>query len=636
MIAINGEGEEKVFVIHESRNDHLALIDFLDWLKEKNHAMVGFNNLDFDYPVIDYIWNAKHVTGESIYAKAQSIINAKDGEREYVRSRTRQLDLYRMNHYNNKNRRTSLKALQVSMNYPNVVDNPVDHTQPIYDQESIDLVLEYNRNDVLSTQHFLSLCEDKIELRKHMSREYKLDFINSSDVSMGEEIFLKELSEAMGVSPRDIKNIRKRGGNVPLSKVILPIEFETKEFQWLKHKLMETTVGEVDMEKFISDKVKGMSSTDMLSTIESYDMAVRRQAVSSKKKSFGYRAKYKDVVFEYGIGGVHACIASGVYKSTDEEMILDIDVRSFYPNISIKWELSPRHLPKKAFVKTYDGIFVKRAAAKDAGDMIKSDGLKLSLNGVFGKSLDKFSPFYDPYFFCGITINGQLFITKLAEMLMMKLPVTVLQVNTDGITIKFDRKLYDQVIEICEQWEEISRFELEYKEYSMMAIANVNNYFAVDTKGKIKEKSIFETKKELHKDSSFLVIPKAAIAHLTEGVPVMDFLKNHDQIYDFSGRYKATPGWKAWYVYLGEDEHGNPKQMKDCYHKMFRYIPVIKGGTGIKVHSDGRVINLLDGYLVTPFCKYREIDKNEIDYSYFYNEVVKLIESVKSPQLSLL
>jgi hypothetical protein len=91
-----------------------------------------------------------------------------------------------------------------------------------------------------------------------------------------------------------------------------------------------------------------------------------------------------------------------------------------------------------------------------------------------------------------ITLNGQLLLTMLAEMLVDYIPnVTVLQINTDGITLKIPKIYEGDYYHKCEWWQHITGLTLEYVEYSKMIIGDVNNYIVVKTNGCVKEKGEF-------------------------------------------------------------------------------------------------------------------------------------------------
>ncbi len=628
-------GELREFVIHESRNDSEELMAFLRGVKEGRGGLIGFNNRYFDWPVLyRFIQLGRYDDGDSVarilYSEAQRIISQE--KRYYVEEIIPQLDLFLINHYDNKNRSTSLKALQCSIKWELVQDMPIDHRDHIT-REMIPMILEYNRNDVLSTRKFYELCGDKIELRKKLGTKFKQRFINRSDVSIGESIFVKYLATKMGLKAKDIRNMHSPPSNVPLKEVIFPyLKFKTPIFQDLHQKFLSTTMGKSVFDE-LKERLEAMPDNDIESyrqVLKSMDLKARQEPESKKKKSFSYSAIFQDVLYEYGIGGVHGCNYPGIYQEDEDYLIIDSDCRSYYPNISIRNGLRPKHFGP-AFVEVYEQIYDERAEAKDAGDKITADGLKLSLNGIFGKSLDQTSCFFDPWFFGGITVNGQLALTMFAEDVLTSIPgTTLIQINTDGVCFRLPRNQQEKYMEVCSGWEKMTRFELEHSYYSKVILRDVNNYLAVGVDGKVKEKGVFEIKKEWHKDPSFAIVPIAVSAYFIKGTPTMETLKNHNDIYDFCGRYKATPGFKAYFVYLKDD-----REQRDCYGKILRYLPVQKGGVSIKIHKDGREINLLEGWPTEVFNKYHPVKKSNINYEYFYNECQKLIKQVLIPQQDL-
>ena len=55
----------------------------------------------------------------------------------------------------------------------------------------------------------------------------------------------------------------------------------------------------------------------------------------------------------------------------------------------------------------------------------------------------------------------------------------IVQVNTDGVTVKHPRKYEEQYYSICKKWEEDVQLELEFANYKSMHIRDVNSYIAV-------------------------------------------------------------------------------------------------------------------------------------------------------------
>jgi len=106
--------------------------------------------------------------------------------------------------------------------------------------------------------------------------------------------------------------------------------------------------------------------------------------------------------------------------------------------------------------------------------MTLSDGFKLSLNSVYGKSNDIYSFLYDPLYTMKTTLNGQLLLTMLCEDLTLAIPdLQMLQVNTDGITMKIRRNAIAKYHNTCKKWENKTKLSLEYVEYSKMIIRDV-------------------------------------------------------------------------------------------------------------------------------------------------------------------
>ena len=118
--AINKDTKETYqFVLHKDKFELPELIDHLN----KCEGGIGFNNINFDYPIIHYIlenqkeWLSDYENNEEeiinlIYSKAQEIIDAQDSDTFYKtiaiptkKWKIHQLDLFKLWHYNNKARR---------------------------------------------------------------------------------------------------------------------------------------------------------------------------------------------------------------------------------------------------------------------------------------------------------------------------------------------------------------------------------------------------------------------------------------------------------------------------------------------------------------------------------------------------
>ena len=420
------------FVITDFQNEHTEFVQYIKMLEKKKAGMVGFNNLHFDWPVVSSIVENRLNTGELIYSFAQTLINAE--KKTYSKQSINQLDLYLLNHYDNKARSTSLKALEVSCGWDNVMDMPMDHTTTIT-PTNLPTLLEYNKNDVLFTAKFYSMCKEKIELRKKISKKYKLKVMNKSDVIIGESIFLKYLSDTMDMPVAQLKEIRGKRTDVALKKIIFPyVSFVEPGFQKLMRLMQETVSSSQFLRNFVENMDTRLSTNELFDKFR--DNNIRVQRIAQQKKSFSFSVQYNNIQIDYGVGGIHGCVKPGVYQSNFTHGILDIDVKSYYPNLFIQNRLHPKQMDQDTFIKVYSDIFQERVKAQKEGDKLTSDALKLALNGLFGKTGSDVSCFYDPNVFFAVTVNGQLLLTMLVERLVRQ-GASLLQVNTDGVTILY-------------------------------------------------------------------------------------------------------------------------------------------------------------------------------------------------------
>lgn len=601
--AVDKDSDQEVqFVIWKEQNDFIPFLQHL----QSCRGMIGFNNINFDYPVIHYIIQNRtklvEKTGDQIakliYKKAQSVIS-----QEYSAVRENeviipQLDLFRIWHYDNRARMTGLKKLEIAMNFPNVQDMPYSHEHKVTEQYEVEQILDYNLNDVEATKLFYTKTIDKLELRKGLLRKYGLNCLNYPDSKIGEELMLKLYCQYSGKKESSVKRLRTHRKSIKFSDCIPSyIKFSTPEFQGLLEYLRGIEVQEL-------------------------------------KNSFKYSLDYNGFVFDLGVGGLHACVKAGVYKETEDRIIVDADVASLYPSLAITLNLYPEHLGEE-FSKIYEeGIVKPRLEAKRTGDKVMADGFKLSANSVYGKSNSQYSFLYDPLYTVKTTLAGQLALCMLSEMLMTRVPeLVMLQVNTDGLTVEIPREHARLYWEVCKEWESITNLTLEYIAYSQMIIRDVNNYIAVAQKtGKVKYKGTFKPNHEMIKDDEYHkslsqgIVALAVSDYFLKGVPVEETIKNNTDIYLFCKTFNATHGWTCETLDISEEgveSNIEPQQKTNRYY-------LSTNGKRFRKLKEDRKIEIEAEKLVTIFNKYEDkpFEEYHIDYDYYIEEAYKIIHVI--------
>jgi len=630
------------FELSERRNQLDKLFQLMRYIKLTcKGRLVGFNNEAFDYPILHLILTEiETVTVSDIYAKVEEIIN---GERfaSIIWESDRiidQVDLFKIHHFDNMAKSTSLKALQFAMRSESIEDLPFA-PGTIIPVTEIDTVLKYNLHDVLETHKFYEFSLPAIAFREELTERNSRDCMNFNDTKIGKEYLIAELEKA-GIECYD----RSSGRRMPrqtirhqirLADIILPyIGFARPEFQRIHEWLTAQVITET----------KGIFN-DLAVTVDGFE-------------------------FSFGLGGIHGSMNNTIVESDEFGEVIDIDVVSYYPSLAIVNALYPAHLgPGFCF------IYAKLKAERvnhPKGTAINAM-LKLALNGTFGDSNNPYSALRDSQFTMAITVNGQLIICMLAEWLLEISGLKLIQANTDGITVYCPRTETARMRAICKEWSELTRLELEESIYSRMMIRDVNNYLAETNKGKIKRKGAychetplenpFTQELQWHQDHGARIVAKAAEAALMKGEDIRQFILKHQQISDFMLRAKIN---RSTQLFIGDIEQ--PQRITRYYisrtgQPMFKVMPPVAGkefhtlhvyrkpdGTTIEARTKSEIdkaakrgeylhqyqtkapdrkTDINKGWLAREANRLSTVNRNDIDFEWYIAEAIKLVEPLK-------
>jgi len=643
------ESEIKVFAVCSLRNDFSALLKFLQTNAAKQEWHISYNGLAFDAQVTEFILDKqeqlKLLDGDqiaaAIYQFAQETIdlmrNKLFPKYSSYRMRIKQIDVFKLNHWDNPAKSSSLKWIQYSMDWWNVLDMPIHHTEPITNTKDLDMVIEYCINDVSSTKKIMHLSTEQIRLRGTLTEQYGIDLYSASEPRISKELFAYYLSKELGIDKKELKQLRTPRPFIKIKNLILPyIKFQTKEFQ--------------DLLEFFQGKILITDSND---------------PKSGTKGALSYSVKYKNVKTDYGLGGVHGANTRGIYKSDEDMVIMSSDVTSYYPNLAIRNKWAPAHLDKDKFCQLYEWFFDERKKIPKSNPM--NYVYKIILNSTYGLSNDANSFLYDPEFTMRITINGQLSLTMLYEMICEEIPdcIPIMQ-NTDGLETMIPRKYEDKYMEICKRWEDMTQLNLEHDKYQKIVFADVNNYIAVydwkemdpaDWKALKKKrpddlykilngkflhasakcKGRFEySGLALHKNKSKLIVPKAIYQYFIKGVLPEEYLAENRNILDYCIGTKAKGNWKLEIRSVQDGE-----LVTDPLQKTIRYYVSKKGGKIFKTNPDGREQQLVAGKYLQTMHNVLNDDKTweeyDVDTQYYKTLIDKEINSIiqKARQLNL-
>ena len=562
------------FQVSKNKNQLDGYMRFVE--KHKEHYWVGYNNLRFDAQVTEWIirnqdkWHEKsalEICAMIAQKAADTIHDANyDVFAEYREEwlTCKQIDVFRVNHYDNKNRMVSLKRLEFEMDLENIEEMPIHHTKTDMTDEEIDMTIDYCHNDVMATYEFYKVTtgntehplykgNDQIQLRLDIQEEFGIPCINYSDSKIGDEMIKKFYAQEKGVKYADLPKKGYFRKEVLAKNCIADyVTFTTKELQdFLKH--------------------------------------VRRQKFTLTDE-FKESVQFYGNTYTFAKGGLHTENKPKIFEADDEHLIVDWDVSSYYPAIIINNGRYPHHLGS-SFLRGYKQMFDKRLELKP---LAKKDrkikgivgALKLAVNSVYGKSSDMQSWIYDRQLTMFTTITGELSLLMLIEQYELN-GINIISANTDGVTINVSKDKVDKMHEINKWWMDITSYELERTDYQTIIFSTVNDYLAIKTDGEIKKKGDFLTDFELHKNKSARIVPIALEHFFVNGVPVADTIRNHTNIYDFCLRQKASKDFH----YEGVNKTTGEKTM---YNKLIRYYVSNTGEKLLKVKNPECQSNAVD------------------------------------------
>lgn len=650
------KNEWRYFEISKTRNDLDALVKYLE--ENKGCYWIGFNNIEFDAQVLQFIlenhekWVDLPVLTDytamyqvqskgdkvlyyggiinRIYDFSQECISRSNNDLFPVYREenlwAKQIDLFTVHHFDNENKRTSLKWVAYMLGI-DVEDMPIHHTRLNLTPQEEALIRKYCRNDVKVTYELWRVTVGDTELAEYKGEnkiQDRLNYISKygfpdkaiswSDVKIGDEIILLGYCRLTGRTRKDVYELKKKrkapkkltfGDCIPNY-----VSFTTPELILFKARVEKERVHFFEKQEFKLD--------------------------------------FRGTVYTVAKGGIHSNEKSRILVTDINFTCRDADIGSQYPNAIYKRNLYPAHLGvewnRNAINLIEERISLKPLAEKDPLIRSAVKGLKLALNGgLYGKTKEVNSWMYGPAevtFPC--TIGNQFEILMLIEMLELK-GIHVVSANTDGIVSMVPTGKDDLYYKICEKWEKKvgndKMGKLEYADYEKIYQTSVNDYIAIKKGGKVKRKGDFKIDFLLNENKSRRIVPLALGEYFTKGTPVEDFIMNHKDVRDFDICVKASKDYRYEFREIGSEDC----KPEDIYHRLVRYIVTTDGKILLKIKNENseapgnavtkceagkeRVLLCTEINTIDPM---KNIAEYNIDYQYYIDKAKKVINALES------
>lgn len=647
----------------------------MEFLQQPDLRMIGYNNTGYDYPVLHFFMEDPTVTLEEWYEKVQERIfpDPKKGQqRKMVWENQRkvfQIDLFKVNHYDNPARSCSLKWLEFTMRWPLVQDLPIKPHELIV-RNDVEMMIQYCWNDIKATAELADKSWRAVEFRERLSDKLDINVMDYSDVKIGEYLTERGYLQRTGISKWDLKKKRSQvrvPSTIPINMVIPEIvDFKTEILsKWLWEELYDKTIKN---NKKSDKQDKDMIYDIVINPVKGIEQVVHKGIPTLKKELETEQKKLKTIV-RFAKGGLHSVDMPRIITRKEGWVLAEKDVGSMYPRQIVVDRIYPEHLGEewfdaindmyhfrvdklkplmKSIIKDrYKGDYLKAIHDKEYISLDDEQAVyKLAMNGGgFGKLGSEWSWQYDPEAKYRVTIGGELKLLMLIEAFVIR-GVDIVSVNTDGVVIHYPKEKQQTVDRICNWWMDLTKFELEDTFYDKLIMSSVNDYIAVITDGaggkvsKVKYKGDFEIDKELHKNNSQRIVPIALSEYFLHGRPLKDTIRDGAKftnpqgveetinIYDFCIGRKATKDSKYILVKKG--------QARDINQKVIRYYIANTTDTLIKKYLSGKMKGSHEavnkGWNIQTFFgtenSYLKRKGWNINYLYYINECSKIIHAI--------
>jgi hypothetical protein len=463
-----------------------------EWMRTELHRalhwfkIIGFNSISYDIPMIEAA--CKGATLYELKELSDDII-IRDERKANWRAPYNHIDLIEVAPLEG-----SLKLYAARLHCKRMQELPIDPHSDLSPQDVID-TRDYCFNDLDNTELLYSHptygLKPHVELRERLGAEINQDIRSKSDAQVGEAFINAKIREARGFSPK---------------KPDLPDDYEffyqPPEYLSFDNPQLQEALRIVQAVPF---------------RLDGSGAPVMPEALSKLSIRIG------SCVYKMGMGGLHSSEKTAVHKADDETDLIDRDVVSFYPWLIINSGFFPKHIGK-LFIEIFrDGLVLRRMELKKLKDKLEA-GLKIAINGIFGKLGSFYSSIFSPDLLIQVTITGQLVILKLIEMIEAA-GIPIVSANTDGVIIKCPKRMGNMLGAVIAEWERITSLQTEETRYAAVYSRDVNNYIAIKEDGSTKAKGAYSERgsaqnSAMSKNPEALICSDAVQALLSKGTPI--------------------------------------------------------------------------------------------------------------------
>jgi hypothetical protein len=542
-------------------------------------TLVSFNGIPFDMPVITAALRGRD-TAEIKQICDDIILRDKkswDIEREYNLEPFKGFD-----HIDLKETvpgvMISLKLYGARLHSKRLQDLPIEPDALITPAQR-PLLISYCENDLDTTIDLYKVAtnpkDNILHTRELLTKEFGLDMRSKSDAQCAEAMIKIRVTE-------------KKGSPISKNYVAPGTSYKFQAPAFIKFKLPMLQA--------------------MFAEVLAADFVVQESGQIALPESISKLITINGTSYQMGLGGLHSNEHSKAHVSSDQVLLRDRDVVSYYPSLILKCGLSPTNMGEP-FQVVFKDFFDRRIAAKKSGDKSTAQTLKIVLNGSFGKLGSKYSLLYSPNLLIQVTITGQLAMLMLIERMEAR-GIPVVSANTDGIVMPCPAHLERDMLDVVRQWEIETGLETEETPYRALFSRDVNNYMALKAGGGYKVKGTL-VPPGVQKNPDNEVVAEAVCKFLDMGIPIAQTILGCTDIRKFLRVKRVTGGGKFNGQYLG---------------RVVRWYRAVGSTSHIEYVTNGNKVGGSDG--AQPLMELDGSFPTDVDYGYYLAEASDLMRDI--------
>ena len=511
--------------------------------------------------------------------------------------------------------------------------------------EWIPPMMHYNKNDVFIVCEMIRLYIDEIRLRYNISKAYGVNVLSSSRSNIADNLFIKFYSEFSGLAESQWRGRKTERTAMAFKRVIFPfIKFQTPELQKFLEEMKQVVIYSIGKKalKEIAPKYPNF------------------KYLKTNNDSGWFEIKLNNLVYTIATGGLHTqdiprelrskliyndVSFTGEYRGEAEDsnvwehitdnsyIYVHYDIASFYPSLMSIYKIAPAHMNESIFAKLITWLKDTRVKAKHSKEdyidgipaKLLAEALKIVINSIYGKLGFEKGDICDRLAVLKVTINGQLMVMMVCEELELN-GIEVMSANTDGIVVKLYKKDKAKFDDITKRWLDITKLGADSEEYNCYINRDINNYLVQELNGKITYKGAFNPKmylRDLSKGYDMPIVAQAVENYFLYNKPILETLYDCRNILDFC---KTQNVGRQFHV---EYTEGN---VRNLMQRNVRFYVTNKGGIIEKVNDNTGARNgLCAGKQVVVLNTLDDlrIEYRNINYSYYYQEALKIIDPIK-------